>query len=223
MTRNRTPLNQDRILDEAVRLADQGGLEALSMRRLADGLGVRAMSLYNHIDGKDALLDSLVERVVAEIEIPNLELDWKTAMKHRGRSSHEVLRRHPWAIGAFMTRSNAGANMLRYVDATLGCLREAGFSFEVADHAWHAMDNHIYGFTLQEVNFPFREPDYADTAREFLPGIPRDDYPYFTELATLVMERRYSGIHDFDFGLNLILDGLERILRSTDPPRGPSR
>ena len=206
---DRRPLTRARVLTEAVALADEEGLDAVTMRRLGQRLGVEAMSLYNHVANKNEILDGLVELVAAEIEIPSLDDDWKVAMRRRGRSAHKALLRHPWAIITLVTRANAGPNMLRYVDATLGCLRKAGFSYEIADHAWNAMDNHIYGFTLQEVHFPFEVPEYADTAREFLPGIHTEDYPYFSELATLVMQRRYSGVHDFEFGLNLILDGLE--------------
>jgi AcrR family transcriptional regulator len=205
----RAPLSKDRVLTAALHLADRSGIHSLSMRKIAAELDVQAMSLYNHVANKEEILDGLVEMVVAEIEIPRLDDDWKVAMRRRGRSAHDVLFRHPWAISILITRTSAGPKILRYIDATIGCLRKAGFSYEIADHAWNAMDNHIYGFTLQEVNFPFEEAEYPDTAREFLPRINSEDYPYFTELATLVMERRYSGVHDFEFGLKLILDGLE--------------
>jgi hypothetical protein len=149
--------------------------------------------------------------------VPNPRDEWKTAMRQRAASAHEVLLRHPWAITPLLTRTNAGPVMLRYVDATLGCLVEAGFSYELADHIWNAMDNHIYGFTLQKASFPFRESEYADTAREFLAGIDTEKYPYFTELTTLVMERRHSGVHDLQFRINLILNGLERYLNRNEP------
>jgi len=206
----REHLSKERILQTAFRVADEGGVEAISMRRLATDLGVQAMSLYNHVPNKDSILDGLVELVVREIEVPSFGDPWKEAMRRRASSAHQTLLRHPWAILTLMTRANAGPAMLRYVNATLGCLRLAGFSYKVADRAWNAMDNHVYGYTLQEVNFPFDAPEYAEAARNFLPQIATDEYPYFTELATLIAERRYSGVHDFDFGLDLILDGLER-------------
>lgn len=214
MSTLRGPVTRERIFQFALDLADSGGLDSLSMRKIAAKLGVQAMSLYNHVESKDEIIDNVVERVVSEIELPSLNEDWRTAMVRRGNSAHAVLLRHPWAIMALMTRDNAGPATLAYVDATIGCLREAGFSYELADRAWNAMDNHIYGFTLQEVNFPFEPSDYADTAREFLPGVTTEQYPYFTALATMVMNRQYSGLHDFEFGLHLILDGLERYLRS---------
>jgi AcrR family transcriptional regulator len=190
-------------------LADEGGIEALSMRKLAQELGVKAMSLYNHVADKDDLLNGIVDIVVGEIEVPVLDIDWKTAMRRRATSAHEMLLRHPWAAIALMSRMNVGPAMLRYIDATLGCLREAGFSFEMADHAWNAIDSHIYGFTLQELNFPIRETDYSEAAAIGLALIPADKYPYMNQLTHYVMDGRYDGIHDFEFGLELILNGLD--------------
>lgn len=180
------------------------------MRKLAEKLGVQAMSLYNHVANKDEILDGIVDRVVSEIELPRIRDDWKVAMRRRAMSAHEVLLRHPWSTLALVSRVNAGPAMLRYVDATLGCLREAGFSFELADRAWNAMDSHIYGYTLQELNFPFEPTQYPEAARHYLATIPAHEYPYFNKLARLVIDGRHSGIHDFAFGLDLILDGLER-------------
>jgi AcrR family transcriptional regulator len=203
------PLSRERILLAAMRLADEGGIEALSMRKLAQELGVKAMSLYNHVADKDDLLNGIVDIVVGEIEVPVLDIDWKTAMRRRAISAHEMLLRHPWAAIALMSRMNVGPMMLRYIDATLGCLREAGFSFEMADHAWNAIDSHIYGFTLQELNFPIRETDYSEAAAMGLSLIPADKYPYMNQLTHYVMDGRYDGIHDFEFGLELILNGLD--------------
>jgi AcrR family transcriptional regulator len=203
-------LNRIRILEAALRLADIGGLESLSMRKLAGELGVKAMSLYNHVANKDDIIDGIVDLVVGEIEVPSLRDEWKTAMRRRANSARQVLLRHPWATIPLVSRVNAGPAMFRYVEATIGCLREAGFSLQDADRAWNAMDSHIYGFTLQELNFPFEATEYAETARNFLPRIPAHEYPYFSRLAQLVAEGGYSGVHDFNFGLELILEGLER-------------
>ncbi|MBW4621492.1 MAG: TetR/AcrR family transcriptional regulator C-terminal domain-containing protein [Cyanosarcina radialis HA8281-LM2] len=204
------PLSRERVLRAALRLADEGGIESLSMRKLAEDLGVKAMSLYNHVVNKDDLLDGIVEMVVSEIEVPDLSIDWKTAMRRRAISAHDVLLHHPWATMALMSRVNVGPAMLRYVDATLGCLREAGFSFEMADWAWNAIDSHIYGFTLQELNFPFEATEYSEAAKTGLSLIPADKYPYLNQLTHQVMEGRYDGLHDFEFGLELILNGLDR-------------
>ena len=203
-------LSRERVLRAAVRLADEGGIESLSMRKLAQDLGVKAMSLYNHVANKDDLLDGIVDIVVNEIEVPNLGVDWKTAMRRRAMSAHEVLLRHPWSTMPLVSRVNVGPAMLRYVDATLGCLREAGFSLEMADRAWNAIDSHIYGFTLQELNFPFETEEYSEAAKNGLSLIPADKYPYLNRLTHDVMEGRYDGIHDFEFGLELILNGLDR-------------
>lgn len=203
-------LSRERVLRAAVRLADEGGIESLSMRKLAQDLGVKAMSLYNHVANKDDLLDGIVDIVVSEIEVPNFGVDWKTAMRRRAMSAHEVLLRHPWSTMPLVSRVNVGPAMLRYVDATLGCLREAGFSLEMADSAWNAIDSHIYGFTLQELNFPFETEEYSEAAKNGLSLIPADKYPYLNRLTHDVMEGRYDGIHDFEFGLELILNGLDR-------------
>ncbi|MBE9214696.1 TetR/AcrR family transcriptional regulator C-terminal domain-containing protein [Plectonema cf. radiosum LEGE 06105] len=205
-----TPLSRERVLRTAVYLADEGGIESLSMRKLAIVLGVKAMSLYNHVANKEDILDGMVEIVVSEIEVPSLETDWKTAMRRRGISSHEVLLRHPWATMAMMSRVNIGSAMLRYVDATLGCLHEAGFSFEMADHAWNAIDSYIYGFTLQKLKFPFQTGEYSEVAQKNLSLIPVEDYPYLHQLANQIINGSYSGIHDFEFGLELILNSLDR-------------
>ncbi|MBE9110152.1 TetR/AcrR family transcriptional regulator C-terminal domain-containing protein [Nodosilinea sp. LEGE 07298] len=204
-----TPLSRGRILAVAMTLVDQGGLQALSMRRLAQALGVKAMSLYNHIANKDDLIDSLVDQVVSEIELPSLEIAWKTALRQRAISAHSVLLRHPWAALALMSRINVGPAMLRYIDATLGCLVDAGFTYEMADHAWNAIDSYLYGFTLQALNFPLDPANYSEAASSFVPNLPVDQYPYMNHLTHLVIEKRYNGLHDFEFGLDLILNGLE--------------
>lgn len=203
------PLSRKRVLKTAIQLADEEGIASLSMRKLAQALGVKAMSLYNHVANKDDLLDGMVDIVVSEIEVPSLGTDWQTAMRRRALSAHAVLLRHPWATLEFVSRVNVGPAMLHYVDATLGCLRAAGFSFEMADHAWNAIDSHIYGFTLQELNFPFEAVEYADVAESYVAMIPVEQYPHLHGLTHHVMVGRYDGIHDFGFGLDLILHGLD--------------
>jgi AcrR family transcriptional regulator len=203
------PLSRERLLRAALRLADEGGIESLSMRKLAQELGVQAMSLYNHVENKDDIIDGIVDMVVSEIEVPDLGVDWKTAMRRRSISAYGVLLQHPWSTMPLVARVNVGTAMLRYVDATLGCLREAGFSLRMADYAWNAIDSHIYGFTLQELNFPFEQADYAEAAKQGLALIPADKYPYLNQLTHQVIDGDYDGIHNFEFGLELILNGLE--------------
>ncbi len=206
-----TPLSRERILLTAIHLADKGGLESLSMRKLAQEMGVQAMSLYNYVASKDDLLDGIVDLVVGEIEVPDLSAEWQTAMRRRAHSAHQVLLRHPWATMPMVSRINVGPAMLRYIDATLGCLCAAGFSFELVDRAWNAIDSHIYGFTLQELNFPIEPAQYVQAAQEYLPNIPVDQYPYMNQLTQYLIDGQYNGIADFNFGLELILQGLEKL------------
>jgi AcrR family transcriptional regulator len=205
------PLSRERILRAAIDLADKDGLESLSMRKLAQEMGVKAMSLYNYVTNKDDILDGMVDIVVGEIESPKIDGDWRDAMRRRAISAHEILLHHPWAAMVLMSRINVGSSMLQYIDMTLGCLCEAGFSFEMADHVRNVIDSHIYGFTLQELNFPINESDYSEMAAEGLSIIPADKYPYLNKLTHHVIEGSYDGIHDFAFGLELILNGLEPI------------
>ena len=205
-------LSRERILQAAVELADEEGIEGLSMRRLADRLEVKAMSLYNHIANKDDLMDGMVDRVIAEINWSPQGAHWKVALRQRANSAHAMLLRHPWATMPIVSRVNVGPAMLSYIDATLGCLHQAGFSLEMADHIWNAIDSHIYGFTLQELNFPFDPDEYAEAAKQGLVLIPADRYPHMNYLTHEVIDRRYDGVHSFDFGLDLILNGLESLL-----------
>lgn len=204
-------LNRDAILNAAVALADERGIDALSMRKLAETLGIEAMSLYNHVKNKDDLLDGMVNMVVAEIELPATNIHWKLAMRQRAISAQEMLLRHPWASMLIVARINVGSAMLRYVDATIGCLRAAGFTYALADHAISVIDSHIYGFTLLKSNFPIEEQEYAQAAEQFLPMFPAAIYPHARGWAEEVISGRHSGINEFTFGLDLILDGLERL------------
>jgi AcrR family transcriptional regulator len=209
---SREPLSTDRVLRAALTLADAAGTEALTMRRLGQELGVEAMSLYKHVANKDAILDGIVDLVVGEIALPQPGDGWKAAMHRRGVSAHEVLVRHRWACPLLMSRVNTGPAMLAYVDSTLGTLRAAGFSIELADHAWNAMDSHIYGHTMQRLLSPIEPQRYGEAAQEHLPKLRPDTLPHLTELGLHVAEGRYDGIIDVTFGLDLILDGLERLL-----------
>ena len=210
-TVRREALSPDKVLSAALRMADRGGIEALTMRKLAQALKVEAMSLYNHVASKEEILDGLVELVVSEIEAPAIGGDWRAVMRQRARSAHAVLLRHPWATMLFVSRVNIGPNMLRYVDATIGCLREAGFSYPMADHAWTALDAFTYGFTLQKANFPLDPSAYAPAAQQFLPLIPVESFPYLNGMSQEVIAGRHDGLHQLDLGLELLLDGLERL------------
>ena len=210
-SRRRAGLTEEKVLAAAVALADVDGLGRLSMRRLGQSLRVEAMSLYKHVANKDELLSGMVERVAAEFRPPRPDAQWREALEERARAAHEVLMRHPWATQLIISRANTGPAMLRYVDATIGCLVGAGFTYAQADHAWNAMDNHIYGFTLQKLNFPFEPSEYAAAAEGYIDQIPRDVFPHLHGMAREVIDGRHDGVNDFEFGLTLILDGLERL------------
>jgi len=205
----RLPLTRERVMEAGIALADESGLGPLSMRLLADALGVKAMSLYNHVAHKDDLIDGMVDIIVGRIALPAAGGDWKSAMRRRAVSAREVFLKHPWAPLLVVSRINTGPAMLRLIDATLGCLHAAGFSYEAADQAWNALDSHLYGFTLQELNFPLEPEHYASAARDFLPTIPAAEYPHMRALTERVISGRHSGLHEFQFGLNLLLDGLD--------------
>lgn len=210
-TKRRAPLTLEKVLASALRLADKKGLEFLSMRNLAKALGVEAMSLYHHVPGKEALLDGLVERVVSELEFPEVGVDWRIAMRGRAIRAHRVMMKHRWATMLFVSRMNVGPNMLRYVDRTVGCLREAGFSWAMADHAWNTLDAFTYGFTLQRLNFPLQPEQYAPAAKQFLPMIPVAQFPYLHGLSQEIIAGRHDGLQHLELGLELLLNGLEHL------------
>lgn len=218
----RKPLTRDIILEEAVTLADSKGMDALSMRSLAKACGVEAMSLYNHVANKEAVLQGMIEVVVADIYVPGTDAPWKEAMRRRAFSAHYVLMQHPWASMVMLSQADSGPVMLGWVDATIGCLRNGGFSWALADHAWNTLDSYIHGFTQQRLNFPFEESAHAAAAQEYLPLIPESIFPNLHGMATEIAEGRHDGIQDFSFGLELLLDGLERVLASYQPGQGRS-
>jgi AcrR family transcriptional regulator len=213
----RVPLTRERVLGAAVALADRGGVGSLSMRKLAQELGVEAMSLYRHVAGKGDILDGMVDVVFGEIELPTGEADWKAAMRRRAVSAREVLRRHPWATSLMESRSTPGPANLRHHDAVLGILRNAGFSVELAAHAYSLLDAYVYGFALQETSLPFSTPEEtAEVAQTIVDGFPTDAYPHLTELAVEhVLQPGYDYGDEHRFGLDLILDGLDRARRAT--------
>jgi AcrR family transcriptional regulator len=215
----RKPLSRARVLQAAVALADEAGLEAFSMRGLAQELGVVPMALYKHVANKDQLLDGMVDIVFGEIELPCGDLDWRSAMRRRAISTREALKRHSWAIGMMESRHPGPAN-LRNHNAVMGCLRKAGFPFEMAIHAYSVQDAYIYGFALQEKDLAFETPDSAgDAARRRAEtiGAP-ENYPHLVEIATQLPESGYDSAVEFAWGLDLILDGLEQLRHAGAAP-----
>jgi AcrR family transcriptional regulator len=199
-----------------VDLADTDGIDSLTMRKLGVELGVEAMSLYNHVANKSDLLDGMIDIVFGEIELPTEETDWRTAMRRRAISARTALSRHPWAIGRMESRTTPGAATLRHHDTVLGIMRNAGFSVELAAHAYSALDSYIYGFALQAASLPFEngqdtEQDTAQVTQAIMARFTSGQYPYLTEMAVEhVLRPGYDYAFEFEFGLDLILDGLER-------------
>jgi AcrR family transcriptional regulator len=215
----RKPLSSARVLQAAVALADDAGLEAFSMRGLAQELGVVPMALYKHVANKEQLLDGMVDIVFSEIELPSGELDWRSAMRRRAISTREALQRHSWAIGMMESRHPGPAN-LRNHNAVMGCLRKAGFPFEMAIHAYSVQDAYIYGFALQERDLALATPDSAGKAAqrraETIGAL--ESYPYLVEIATKLPESGYDSAVEFAWGLDLILDGLDQLRHTGAAP-----
>jgi AcrR family transcriptional regulator len=219
----RVPLSKERVLQAAVALAARDGIEALTMRKLANELGAGAMSLYHYVPNKSELLDAMVDIVFSEIELPSTDVDWRTAMRRRAISTREALNRHRWAVGLMESSATPGPANLRVHDAVLGCLREAGFSIEQAIHAYSVQDAYIYGFALQEKNIPFESAEqgaavadaqvreFAELADERQMGALADEFPYLAEVvAGHVAKVGYDFAAEFEYGLDLILDALEQ-------------
>jgi AcrR family transcriptional regulator len=207
--RERVPLTRERVLREALRVADESGIEAVSMRRLGQLLGVEAMSLYKHVADKEDLLDGIADLVMAEIEPPVADPDWRAGIRRSAISAHDALRRHPWAGPVIESRLRPGPARLRYLDAVIGALRAAGFSLPMVANAFMALDSHIYGFTMQELNMPFAIEE-APQVVAMLARTVFAEYPNVFAMAELAAAGDESIPVDFEFGLDLILDGLER-------------
>jgi AcrR family transcriptional regulator len=212
----RVPLTRDRVLRAALALADRGGVGSVSMRKLAQELGVEAMSLYHHVAGKDDVLDGLVDAVFAEIELPSADLGWREAMRRRALSARDALRRHPWATALMDSRATPGPATLRHHEAVLAALRGGGFSVALAAHAFSLLDSYIYGFALQEASLPFSTPgELVEVAGAMLEHLPADAHPHLTEMAvTHVLQPGYDHGAEYVYGLDLILDALDRAARA---------
>jgi AcrR family transcriptional regulator len=207
-------LSRERILRTALAYADENGIGSLTMRKLGEALGVEAMSLYNHVPNKAALLDGMIDLVFAEIELPTGGSGWRSAMRERAVLARRVLARHRWAIGLMESRSAPGPATLRHHDRVIGILRRAGFSVDLTAHAYSLLDSYIYGFALQEASLPFDTGENtAELARTIMAEFPAGEYPHFAELTIQhVLQPGYDYGNEYEFGLDLILDGLERLV-----------
>ena len=216
----RQPLSKDRVLRAAMDLADREGIEALSMRRLASELGVEAMSLYYYVKSKDDMLDGIVDLALGEVEPPSSGSDWKSAVRRSAISYHDALRRHRW-VTSVPTSGDASVPQLRYMDALLKRLREAGLAPELTHHAYHALDSHVVGSALWLARIPPKE-ELDALARDVLSQLPSDEYPDLV----LHIQQHLSGaagaMKFFEFGLDLILEGIER-RRDASPAASASR
>ncbi|MFO0591555.1 MAG: TetR/AcrR family transcriptional regulator [Polyangiaceae bacterium] len=206
----REPVSLERVVAAAMALADAEGVAALTMRGVAAALGVQAMSLYNHVSNKEAILDRMVDAVFAGVEV-RTDLPWKASLGARARGIRAALHRHPWAIGMLESRRTPGAVTLRHHDAWIGVLRGAGFSVQLVAHALAVVDAYVYGFALQESRLPLSpKEDIPNLATEILASMPVDALPnlaWFT--AEHVMKPGYAFADEFEYGLELVLDGLE--------------
>jgi len=208
----RPRLSKERVLSAAVAIADRGGLPGLTIRSLAKELGAKPMSVYYYVASKDDLLDSLVDVVFDEIELPDPEGDWRQEMRRRAVSARARLKQHPWAIGLLESRTSPGPATLRHHEVVLACLRHAGFSLELTAHAYALIDSYVYGFALQEASLPFEGPDTVGAVAEPIMALMATGaYPTMVEMArSYYMQPGYDFGDEFEFGLDLILDGLER-------------
>lgn len=222
-TGTKVRLSRERIVTAAVAVAERNGFDALSMRNLAEKLGVAPMSLYRHFSNKEELVDEMVDVVFGEMYVPRPRGAWKSELRKRGVSAREALKRHPWAIGLMETRIHPGPASAQHHNATMGCLREAGFPFRDAVHAYNLLDSYTYGFALQEQTIPFDTAEESVEMAEITIAERASDYPYLAEvLREFATTGGFDYTEEFDFGLGFILDGLER-LKATTPSRRRQR
>jgi AcrR family transcriptional regulator len=208
----RPSLTRVRIIEGAVKLADDIGVDALTIRKLATSLTVKPMTIYHYVANKEAIVDGMVDEVFNEIDLPSVDTDWKRAIRERSISARAVLVKHPWAVPLMESRSTPGPATLRHHDAVLGCLRNGGLSVAMTAHAYALIDAFIYGFAIQEASLPATSgEEMAELVEEVFDMASADEYPYLTELTTEhILQPGYDFGNEFEFGLNLILDGLEK-------------
>ena len=215
MSPSRPRLSRESVLRGAVAVADAGGIGALTMRSLADALEVKPMSIYHHVANKDDVLDGIVDIVFSEIDLPAIGGDWHAEMRRRASSAREAMRRHPWAIGLVETRTSPGPATLKHHNAVIGTLRQAGFSVEMTAHAFALIDAYVYGFALSEATLPVNGPEtVTEVAGRMMDQYSPEDYPHLVEFTVEhVMKPGYDYGAEFEFGLDLVLDGLARSLQ----------
>jgi AcrR family transcriptional regulator len=211
-TEPRLPLSRQRILQAALELVDEGGIEALTMRRLGQVLGFEAMSLYNHVSNKDEVIDGLLDLVLEESEPPSPAGDWDAAVRTSAISVHDALRRHPWSCALLMSPGRIRPARLRYMDLLLGRIRGAGFSAETTYNAYHVLDGHIFGFSLWEASHTYSAEDVERFEAKFAETITPTEFPHLHEHAEQhFSEGPHREVSAFELGLDLIVDGLKQL------------
>ncbi|HEX5630319.1 MAG TPA: TetR/AcrR family transcriptional regulator C-terminal domain-containing protein [Acidimicrobiia bacterium] len=206
-------LTRERVVTAAIEIADLEGVGRLTMRRLGTELGVEAMSLYNHVANKDDLVAAMLDAVVGEYRLPSGRADWKATLRSAALSANKVLVRHPWAPALLLTfHAMPGPHWMRWSDSLLATLRSAGFSPEMTHHAYHAIEGHIDGYSMRQVNFQPYVPDLDQFAADFLAGFDQEGHPHLVEHIQGHLRNEYKTKTGFEFGLDLVLDGLQRIL-----------
>ena len=208
----RSTLNRERVLEAAIELADETGIDSLTIRKLAERLDVGTMTIYHHVPSKEEIVDGMVEAVFSEIEKPPTDVDWKTAIRRRCISARRVLKLHPWAAPLMESRMAPGPANLSHHDAVLGCLRNGGLSLQMAAHAYAILDSFIYGYAFEEATLPAQDGEgFAEIAEQIAAHFPADQYPHLAELTfEHVLQPGYDFGDSFEFGLDLIIDGLDR-------------
>ncbi len=212
----RTPLTRDRILEAAIGLADRDGIETLTIRRLATELDVKPMTLYHHVDGKEAVLDGMIDLVFTEIDLPDDDLTWRAAVRARCMSARTVLVGHPWSVPLMESRRSPGPATLRHHEAMLTRFLDAGMSLQLTAHAYAVIDSYVYGFAIQEANVPVQgAAGQEDVTREIAAQISPEEYPHLVRFAAEhVMRPGYRFGDSFEYGLDLLLDGLDAAARA---------
>src|SRR3954452_17615214 len=210
----RARLTRERVLRGALSVADARGLGSLTIRSLAQELGVKPMSVYHHVASKEEILDALVDIFFSDIRLPIPGREWRSELRGRADSARRVLARHRWAIWLLESRRRPGPANLRHHDTVIATLREAGFSAEMTAHAYALIDSYVYGFALQEAALPFQGPDSVGVVAEsIMKRMAEGEYPHLVQMATSYYLRPgYDFGDEFGFGLDLILDGIERLL-----------
>jgi AcrR family transcriptional regulator len=220
----RVPLSRDRVLSGAMTVADAGGLGSLTIRSLAHELGVKPMSVYHYVANKDEILDGIIDIVFGEIELPDLNGDWRLEMRRQAESARRVLRRHRWSITLLQSRTSPGPATLRHHNAMI-TLRGAGFSVTMTAHAYALIDSYVYGFALSEASLPINGPqtvaEVAETmSRRFTPA----EYPHLAEFSVEhILKPGYDFGEEFEFGLALVLDALQSSIPASATRSAPSR